>query len=129
LKCPVTLLIGDQAFLHDLNSLALVRQSKQPVVIVVVNNNGGRIFESLPINEHRQELEPLFVAPHGMTLAKLADGFGIRHAQVRTCREFEQVYTEASLSEDSIVIEALVVPAASREHRTRLLEAVKKELG
>ena len=128
LNCPVTLLIGDQAFLHDLNSLSLVRQSKQPVVIVIVNNNGGRIFELLPISEQKQILEPLFVAPHGMTFGGLANGFGIRHIEVRTRRELEQAYVEASSNEASIVIEALVEPAASREHRLSLIESVKKEV-
>jgi 2-succinyl-5-enolpyruvyl-6-hydroxy-3-cyclohexene-1-carboxylate synthase len=41
---PVTAVIGDISFLHDLNSLIMVRQSLVPVVVMIVNNGGGRIF-------------------------------------------------------------------------------------
>lgn len=40
----MVLLIGDIAFLHDLNSLKLAAQCKTPLVIVLVNNDGGGIF-------------------------------------------------------------------------------------
>ena len=45
---PVTLLVGDLALLHDLTSLALLRDGP-PVTVVVVNNDGGGIFHRLPI--------------------------------------------------------------------------------
>ena len=48
---PVTLLIGDLALLHDLNSLAMLRDV--PVVVVVLNNDGGGIFSFLPVARHK----------------------------------------------------------------------------
>jgi 2-succinyl-5-enolpyruvyl-6-hydroxy-3-cyclohexene-1-carboxylate synthase len=39
-----TLLIGDVSFLHDTNGLQLASEVAGPLVIVVVNNGGGRIF-------------------------------------------------------------------------------------
>ena len=47
-KCA-TLMIGDQAFLHDLNSLGLCRTLDTPFIIVVLNNDGGGIFSFLPV--------------------------------------------------------------------------------
>jgi 2-succinyl-5-enolpyruvyl-6-hydroxy-3-cyclohexene-1-carboxylate synthase len=128
LNYPVILLIGDQAFLHDLNSLALVGKSKQPVVIVVVNNNGGRIFELLPINKHRHVLEPMFVAPHNLTFGKIADGFGIAYAEATTRRAFADTYANAVTAGHSIIIEAIVDPVTSREQRSRIINAVTSEL-
>jgi 2-succinyl-5-enolpyruvyl-6-hydroxy-3-cyclohexene-1-carboxylate synthase len=124
----VTLLIGDQAFLHDLNSLALVSKSKQPVVLVVVNNNGGRIFELLSISEHGHALEPLFVAPHNLTFSKIADGFGIPYAEARTRQAFDAAYVNAVTGGHSMIIEATIDPATSREHRSRILSATTSEL-
>ncbi|MEA1981772.1 MAG: 2-succinyl-5-enolpyruvyl-6-hydroxy-3-cyclohexene-1-carboxylic-acid synthase, partial [candidate division Zixibacteria bacterium] len=40
----LTLLIGDLAFLHDMNSLPLLKQLFHPATVVIVNNNGGGIF-------------------------------------------------------------------------------------
>jgi 2-succinyl-5-enolpyruvyl-6-hydroxy-3-cyclohexene-1-carboxylate synthase len=125
---PVTLLIGDQAFLHDLNSLALASKSKPPVVIVVVNNNGGRIFELLPISEHTHALEPMFVAPHDLTFSKLVEGFGISYAEARTRDVFADAYTNALSGGHSMIIEATIDPTTSREHRSRILSAITSEL-
>ena len=124
LDCSVTLLIGDQAFLHDLNSLSLVSKSKQPVVIVVVNNNGGRIFELLPISEHKHALEPMFVAPHDLTFGRFADGFGIPYAEARTRQAFDAAYVNAVTGGHSMIIEATIDPATSREHRSKILSAI-----
>jgi 2-succinyl-5-enolpyruvyl-6-hydroxy-3-cyclohexene-1-carboxylate synthase len=49
LRRPTALLIGDVSLLHDLTSLALLHNAPRPLVIVVLNNGGGRIFEQLPL--------------------------------------------------------------------------------
>ena len=41
-------LLGDVAAAHDLSSLALVRHSVSPLVVVVLENQGGMIFQHLP---------------------------------------------------------------------------------
>src|SRR5262249_20432620 len=46
---PVPLLPGDLSLLHDLTGLAIGRRAKAPLVVVVVQNGGGRIFDHLPI--------------------------------------------------------------------------------
>jgi 2-succinyl-5-enolpyruvyl-6-hydroxy-3-cyclohexene-1-carboxylate synthase len=79
LEQPVALLIGDLALLHDLNSLALAAQSPYPVTIIVLNNNGGRIFEHLPIAEHSDLCGQFFVAPHGYTFEHAARMFGLSY--------------------------------------------------
>jgi len=67
---PLLLLIGDQALLHDLSSLMwLEKKFNQPIVIVVVNNNGGQIFSQLSIKESPL-LKPYFVAPHHLSSFK-----------------------------------------------------------
>ncbi|MBP9086220.1 MAG: 2-succinyl-5-enolpyruvyl-6-hydroxy-3-cyclohexene-1-carboxylic-acid synthase [Kofleriaceae bacterium] len=43
------LLVGDVSFAHDIGSLALLRSVTQPLAIVVLDNGGGRIFDTLPI--------------------------------------------------------------------------------
>ncbi|MEW5796897.1 MAG: 2-succinyl-5-enolpyruvyl-6-hydroxy-3-cyclohexene-1-carboxylic-acid synthase [Candidatus Zixiibacteriota bacterium] len=122
---PVVLLIGDQSCLHDLNSLALVRQSRQPLVIVVINNNGGRIFELLPIAEHRELLDRFFVAPHGFTIGRIAEMFGLQYESVRTLGKFRKTLDRAGRSQQSTIIEVMVDPAHGLEHRSQLLQAVQ----
>ena len=45
---PVALVLGDIAFLHDLNALVAARLHGLSATIVLVNNDGGGIFSFLP---------------------------------------------------------------------------------
>lgn len=125
LNRPVTLLLGDQAFLHDLNALALVQHSPTPIIIVIVNNNGGRIFELLPVSDHKQVLESLFVAPHNLTFGKIAETYGISHVEVRDRMAFERAYDRAAASGLSMIIEAIIDPVVSRAHRSQIIQLVE----
>ncbi len=48
---PVTLVVGDLSFLHDVNGLGLLRggEMRPPLTVVLVNNAGGGIFSFLPV--------------------------------------------------------------------------------
>ena len=81
LERPVTLLIGDLALLHDLNSLAMLRDV--PVVVVVLNNDGGGIFSFLPVAEHKEFFEPYFGTPQGVGFGPAAEMFGLDYEQPR----------------------------------------------
>lgn len=80
---PSIVLLGDLALLHDIGSLALVRAAGAPVIIVVVNNDGGGIFHFLPVADHPTMLTPWTTTPHGLRFAAAAEMFGLRyHAPV-----------------------------------------------
>ena len=87
---PVTLLIGDLALLHDLNSLAMLRDV--PVVVVVLNNDGGGIFSFLPVAEHKEFFEPYFGTPQGVGFGPAAEMFGLDYEQPGTTDEFLEAY-------------------------------------
>lgn len=74
---PVTALLGDLTVLHDLNSLALLRD--EPVTLVVVNNDGGGIFRFLPLAIDPNDRERFWETPHGMDFAHAAAQFGIEY--------------------------------------------------
>ncbi len=74
---PVTALLGDLTVLHDLNSLALLRDD--PVTLVVVNNDGGGIFRFLPLGIDPADRERFWETPHGMDFAHAAAQFGLEY--------------------------------------------------
>lgn len=49
---PTVALIGDVTAAHDLTSLGLARQAQTPLVLCVLDNAGGHIFDQLPAAEH-----------------------------------------------------------------------------
>ncbi len=68
---PRTLaLSGDLSLLHDSNGFLV--EDRPALVTVVLDNNGGGLFDSLPPARHAPEYERLFVTPHGRDLAILA---------------------------------------------------------
>ncbi len=71
---PTALLIGDVAFLHDSNALLGLASRGVDLTMVVVDNDGGGIFEFLPQAGalDRARFERLFGTPHGVDLAALA---------------------------------------------------------
>jgi len=105
LNKPVTLLIGDLAFLHDLNSLAMLKQLKYPLVIIILNNNGGKIFSHLPIAQKNPHFEYYFKTPHHLTFHNAAEMFDLNYARPETKKEFIQTYTIALKSNVSTIIE------------------------
>jgi 2-succinyl-5-enolpyruvyl-6-hydroxy-3-cyclohexene-1-carboxylate synthase len=100
---PVTLLIGDLALLHDLNSLAMLRDV--PVVVVVLNNDGGGIFSFLPVAKHKGFFEPYFGTPQGVGFRSAAKMFGLDYEQPRTTAEFLDAYAGACASGRSSILE------------------------
>ncbi|MBZ0167344.1 MAG: 2-succinyl-5-enolpyruvyl-6-hydroxy-3-cyclohexene-1-carboxylate synthase, partial [Candidatus Omnitrophica bacterium] len=61
----VTLLIGDLAFLYDINALSMLARLNKPMITIVLNNDGGGIFEFLPVSSNAGVFEEFFAAPHG----------------------------------------------------------------
>ena len=90
---PVTLLLGDLALLHDLNSLAMLRGL--PVVVVVLNNDGGAIFSFLPVASQREFFEPYFGTPQGVSFEQAAKMFGLGYEHPRSAPEFVEAYRGA----------------------------------
>ena len=76
---PTVAFVGDISLLHDLGSLALVSVSTVPLIIVVVNNDGGGIFHFLPLADHPNMLEPWTTAPHGLNFSAAAKMFGLHY--------------------------------------------------
>jgi 2-succinyl-5-enolpyruvyl-6-hydroxy-3-cyclohexene-1-carboxylate synthase len=120
---PATLLIGDLALLHDLNSLALLQQA--PVVVVVLNNDGGGIFHFLPIAEETDVFEPYFGTPHGMDFAHAAQQFGLLHYRPPTPEAFVEAYTSVTEQGTSALIEIRTDRAENHALHEALVDAVR----
>lgn len=69
---PGILLTGDLAFLHDQNGLLMIPEFEGSLTIVVINNNGGGIFEKLEISGFDPPFERYFATPQNVDLALIA---------------------------------------------------------
>jgi len=119
---PVTLLIGDLALLHDLNSLAMLRGVH--VVVVILNNDGGGIFSFLPVARHEEFFEPYFGTPQGVGFEPAAKMFGLGYEHPGTREEFVEAYASACARDTSTLIEVKTERAENVELHRRVLEEV-----
>jgi 2-succinyl-5-enolpyruvyl-6-hydroxy-3-cyclohexene-1-carboxylate synthase len=110
LKKPVTVVIGDVAFLHDLNSLILMRNAAHPITLICINNNGGGIFSQLPIANFEDVFETYFTTPHNLSFEHSAQMFNLNWAQPRTKEDLHHELKSAWSSEESSVIEIKTSP-------------------
>jgi 2-succinyl-5-enolpyruvyl-6-hydroxy-3-cyclohexene-1-carboxylate synthase len=81
---PTWIITGDLALYHDMNGLAVLPRVEPPVRIVVLNNDGGGIFEFLPQSEQvtRAEFEALFGTPLGLDLDRVARLYDLPFARI-----------------------------------------------
>lgn len=105
LQRSVTLLIGDLALLHDLNSLGLLPAAFHPVIVVIINNHGGGIFSFLPIARHDDVFEPYFGTPHAFGFEHAARMFDLGYDRVGSMHELAAAYEDALAEGRSWVIE------------------------
>ncbi|SDJ09777.1 2-succinyl-5-enolpyruvyl-6-hydroxy-3-cyclohexene-1-carboxylate synthase [Vreelandella titanicae] len=92
---PTTIVLGDTSALHDLNSLALLKQATQPLVVVILNNDGGSIFHMLPVPKEDDLLERYYRQPHGVHFEHAAKMFGLSYSAPETRDAFIADYTQA----------------------------------
>ncbi len=128
---PATLMIGDIAFLHDLNALSLLGTLPVPMQIIVLNNNGGAIFSFLPVAECSDVFETHFATPQNYSIRSAAETFGLDYAAPQTNREFSEVYRAACNSNRSIIIEVKSSRAENviqhRDLRERIMTLAEEE--
>jgi 2-succinyl-5-enolpyruvyl-6-hydroxy-3-cyclohexene-1-carboxylate synthase len=73
---PVVLLIGDVALAHDIGGLLAARRLDLALTIVLVHNDGGGIFEFLPLASERDVFEEHVATPHGLDFRHAAALYG-----------------------------------------------------
>ena len=127
-KKPTILITGDLSFLHDLNALAIAAKYSIPLTIILINNNGGGIFESLPIAEKVKQFREYFITPHNLELAGIVKSFGINY-QLITNRSKLLRHIKSSLSKKiPTVLEIRTDAVKSVELRNKYFDKVKRKL-
>ncbi len=125
---PVVAFVGDLSLLHDLNSLSLLNQSNHPVIVVVVNNDGGGIFSFLPIVSNDDLFEKYFGTPHGMTFDHAAAQFKLPYTRVSSPSKLTAALQDAYRSGKSHVIEVASNRPENRSIHTRVSALVASAL-
>lgn len=114
---PVTVLLGDLTFQHDIGSL--IRSPGEPIPdlrIVVADDAGGSIFHTLEQGgaPYAASFERVFATPSGLDLVAVATGFGHRAERIDTMSALLD-----ALAQPLSGIEVLVVSIERGSRRAR----------
>ncbi len=115
---PVLAIVGDVAFIHDMNGLLSARDHAE-VIFVLVNNDGGGIFHFLPIRDFEPAFTRHFATPHGLDFAHAAALYGLPHERVRTRAHLASSLERAIARGGSGIVEVVT----DRERNRRLRQA------
>ncbi len=124
-KTVTTLIIGDISQLHDLNSLAIAAKSVSPLVIVILNNDGGNIFNLLPVPDEKLRSD-YYRLSHGFEFGYAAAMFGITYNRCEDIASFNESYGEALAFDGPSVIEVCVASNQSSEQIAQLATWIKQ---
>lgn len=113
-------ILGDLTFLHDSNGLLC--DPNIPLTIVVVDNDGGGIFNTLP-QRGIENFELVFGTPQGRDLRKIANAFGQEVVEVKNLEEFKD-----ALLRDGGGLRVIVARMPDRETNATALAQVLRRI-
>ena len=125
LRSPIIAILGDLSFYHDMNSLLLAKRLEVNILIVILNNFGGKIFEHLPIAEEADVFEQYFYAPHEMQFEKAASQFDLDYHKATSTSEIKKHLSFWKNQARPMVLEVII----DKDKEPSLGQTIKKIFG
>jgi len=92
------LLTGDLALLHDSNGFLLHRKLRGSLTIVLINNNGGGIFEHLPVAQFDPIFEEFFATPQQVDFSSISAAHGVEYTMIQDWSHFRDLIANLPIS-------------------------------
>jgi 2-succinyl-5-enolpyruvyl-6-hydroxy-3-cyclohexene-1-carboxylate synthase len=128
----VVLLIGDVALAHDIGGLLAARRSELRLTIVLINNDGGGIFDFLPVASTGMADEHTYTThvatPTGLDFAQAAALFGLVHERAQDVAGFRVALERALEREQASIVEVRTSRAANVQLHRDVWSAVSRAL-
>ncbi len=126
---PVVLLIGDVALAHDLGGLLAAGRLGLKLTIVLVQNDGGGIFDFLPVSRAqmaaRHDIYSTHVStPTGLDFAAAASLYGLEHELIDDVRGLREGLERAIGAERSQILEVRTTRSENVALHRRIWDAV-----
>jgi 2-succinyl-5-enolpyruvyl-6-hydroxy-3-cyclohexene-1-carboxylate synthase len=125
----VLLITGDLAFYHDMNGLLAVKRANiNNITILLINNDGGGIFQRLPISQFDPPFTDLFLTPHGLNFEPAVRMYGLDYHQAESLVGLRETVKSSVESGKATVIEIRTDSKRDLERRNEINGLVMEHL-
>ncbi len=129
-KNPVFLITGDLAFYHDMNGFLAAKKYEIPLIVILINNNGGGIFKMLPISKVENKFLQFFQTQHDLDFSKFVKAYGGNHIKIKNWSDINLKIKQSVSSKKFTVLEIKTNADSSlklrREFWTKASEIISK---
>ncbi len=125
---PLVAVLGDITLYHDMNGLLAVKRCGAPVTLVLLNNDGGGIFQRLPVREYEPHFSDYFSTPHGLDFAHSAAMYGLDYIRADDRDSFRSAFSRSLGGQRSTLIEVRSDAVADLQRRADIMAKVKQAI-
>ncbi len=122
------LITGDLAFYHDLNGLLAANKYSIPLIIILINNNGGGIFQLLPISKYKESFSEFFLSPHNLEFSLFVKAYRGKYSLIKSWKSLQQKFSEAKKQKKFHVLEIKTNSLKSLKVRKQYWEIFSRDL-
>jgi 2-succinyl-5-enolpyruvyl-6-hydroxy-3-cyclohexene-1-carboxylate synthase len=119
----VVLVLGDVTLVHDIGGLLASSRLGLKLTIVLINNDGGGIFNFLAVSGEGEPFERHIATPTGLDFAHAASLFGCAHERVSGVDAFAGALMGALAGERTTIIEVRTDRIENRQLHAEVHEA------
>ncbi len=121
------LVTGDLALLHDTNGWLLSKDKNISLIVILIDNGGGGIFNQLNIDRIQEgDFEEIFLMPQQVCPLSLAKAYGLKYKQVACLDDLEQAIEWSFSLSTNVLIRVCTNSVEDHSLRVSLSDALKK---
>ena len=122
---PVLLVTGDLALIHDINGFLIENAIELNLTILLINNNGGNIFNNLYKNNlEEEELKKLFIMPKSINWENLAKGYQVPIKNVSDLNKLREAFEWSLSMQKSVIIKVDINVENEMKGRNLILKKI-----
>ena len=125
---PLVAVLGDITLYHDMNGLLAIKRCDVPLTIVLLNNEGGGIFQRLPIRRFEPAFSDYFITAHGLEFAHAAALHNLNYIRADDRASFRRAFSESVGRTASTLIEVRTDAATDLKRRNAIMATVHQKL-
>jgi len=125
----MVLVTGDLALLHDTNGWLFSKNKNTSLIVIMIDNGGGGIFNQLNIDTIQEgDFKEIFLMPQQVCHLTLAKAYGLKYKQVACLDDLEQAIEWSFSLSTNVLIRVCTNSVEDNKLRVSLREDLKRTL-